>query len=440
MKRKIGIIGCSIVLIGLVCLRLCSAGENIDHSALDRNYSYELTDSAKVNRIRNGGVFFLSPPKKKEAYSQWKGLSVRDTFYKVKPPVSSFSIFTAAEKMAQSVTHRNLFFYALNAGVVSNPRAGNSIQSGPIVAPDKSVAGHKAGFGKWWTLSGYSDSGYRKTQFYAPDYDTWVFLGDGRLELWLPPNYSRFSWGLYLRGAIIASTRSESSFENMWLAAPGGGLQIYPFSGSKFIKKHDTLAQVFGPVRFYAEYNRQYCWCDINNSVPKSQIRGGIEYWKAINVNTIERAVWGEIWNGLIYQTANDFNKDYNSLVFGNSMRVGVRKPGKSILSWLSAYAVIDSSLTEHEDYYWENRLRAGGGIRIAPPISEDIKPIMNRLVFYAEYLRNTKYYRSSPSSSIPDYDLRAGISISFGEWIRNPNKGRMIQNPLSEIKAKTGE
>jgi hypothetical protein len=275
-----------------------------------------------------------------------------------------------------------------------------------------------AGFGKWWTLSGYSDSGYRKTQFYAPDYDTWVFLGDGRLEFWLPPGYSQFSWGVYLRGAVIASTGKEL-FENSWLAAPGLGGQIYPFSGREFINQHNKLAQILGPVRLFYEHNWLYCWCDINNKRPRDQMRGGLEYWKAINVNNTKKVMWSEIWNGVMWQSTNDDNPDYDSWKYGSSLRLGIRKPRTPIISWISPYAVIDNSVTGHEKDYWDNRLRVGGGIRLAPPLYFN-RRILNRLVIYSEYINNIKYFKTSPTDTTPNYDIRAGLSISIGEWLRN--------------------
>ena len=46
----------------------------------------------------------------------------------------------------------------------------------------------------WVTVAGNLDGGYRRTQFYAPDYDTWVGQWDSRIEFWLPPLLGHQKW------------------------------------------------------------------------------------------------------------------------------------------------------------------------------------------------------------------------------------------------------
>ena len=41
----------------------------------------------------------------------------------------------------------------------------------------------------------------------------------------------------------------------------------------------------------------------------------------------------------------------------------------------------------------------------------------LNRFVFYAEYLHAATYYHQSAPSSVPNHDVRVGISFSIGEW-----------------------
>jgi hypothetical protein len=137
-------------------------------------------------------------------------------------------------------------------------------------------------------------------------------------------------------------------------------------------------------------------------------------------VNDPANPVWAEIWSGLIWHSSNEFDKDYNTLGLGNAARVGFRDPESEILSVFSPYLALESSLTENRDYYWENRLLLGAGVRFAPPL--DFLPAewrVNRFVIYAEYLRAAAYYRDSAPSSVPDDDFRVGISLSIGEWYR---------------------
>ena len=126
-----------------------------------------------------------------------------------------------------------------------------------------------------------------------------------------------------------------------------------------------------------------------------------------------------EIWSGLIWQSTNGFDKNYETLTFANSLRLGLRKPDAGFLSTLSPYAVFESSLSENGEYFWENRLLAGGGIRYSLPRHELSKEFqwLDRFVIYAEYIVPLAYYRSSELSSLPDHDFRFGINLVVGEW-----------------------
>lgn len=274
--------------------------------------------------------------------------------------------------------------------------------------------------GNWLSFSGHSEGGFRKTQFFAEDHHTGFALWDSRAEIWLPPYREKFSWGPYLRFAGVAATQDEA-FENGFLAVPGVGLQVYPFSAGRLRTTNSTLGKCLGPLRLFAEYNRMHFWGSENSWRPDEQYRIGAEYWRARHVNMTSEPWWTEFWTGLFWQSANEFDEHYDSIIFANALRAGIRKPAPGFLSLFTPYVALESSLTSNPDYYWENRLLLGGGMRIAP--SREILPEglrwINRFVVFAEYLHAVAYYRESAPSSVPDYDLRIGISISVGEWYR---------------------
>ena len=279
-------------------------------------------------------------------------------------------------------------------------------------------SGFKSELADWLTFSANLDSSYRNTNFYKSGHHTIISQGDSRLEFWMPPNRNEFSWGPYVRFAGLTSDHSQA-WENAWLAQPGFGVQVYPFSSAVFRKK--KAAEVVGPVRLFAEHNRMDYWGSENIWRPDEQFRAGADYWKALYVNDIYRPWWAEIWSGLFCQSANEFDKDYNTLILGNAVRVGLRKPDAGVLSMLTPYLAMESSLTENGSYYWENRLWLGGGIRFAPRLyeREGESNWLTRFVVYAEHLSAAAYYRDSAPSSVPDYDFRVGISLSIGEWFR---------------------
>jgi hypothetical protein len=178
---------------------------------------------------------------------------------------------------------------------------------------------------------------------------------------------------------------------------------------------------ILGPLRLFAEYNRLDYWGDENWWRPDNQIRAGAEYWHARYVNDTTKLLWGEIWSGLFWQSANEFDPHYNSVVFANALRAGVRVPDAGILSLFTPYGVLESSLTDNGAYYWENRLLAGFGIRVAPWLRQkpDRFNWLTRLVIYAEYLEAVDYYRTQAPDSVPDHDFRVGINLAIGEWYR---------------------
>ncbi len=271
----------------------------------------------------------------------------------------------------------------------------------------------------WFTVSANLDSAYRNTNFDSSGHHTVLSQGDSRLEFWMPRGRDEFSWGPYVRFAGLTSDRSPA-WENAWLAQPGYGINVYPFSAADFRKANEKSAKVLGPLRLFGEYNRQDYWGSENIWRPNEQVRAGADYWKQHNVNDPTKPKWSEIWTGLIWQSTNEFDKDYNTLLFGNSVRIGLRKPDSGILSVLTPYLAIESSLSENRAYYWENRLLIGGGIRFAPPLNFLPKDQqLTRFAIFAEYLGAVAYYRDSALSSVPNYDFRVGISLSIGEWFR---------------------
>ncbi|MBW7989408.1 MAG: hypothetical protein FVQ84_05235 [Planctomycetes bacterium] len=277
------------------------------------------------------------------------------------------------------------------------------------------------GFGSplWWGISANLESAYRNTNFDNSGHHTVLSQGDSRLEFWMPPGRDEFSWGPYVRFAGLTSDRSPA-WENTWLAQPGYGINVYPFSAADFRKENQKSAYILGPLRLFGEYSRQDYWGSENIWRPNEQVRVGADYWRQRNVNNLSKPTWSEIWTGLIWQSANEFDKDYNTLTFGNALRLGFRKPDTGILSMITPYLVMESSFSENRRYYWDNRLLLGGGIRFAPPLKFLPREWQaNRFVIFAEYFGAAVYYRDSAPSSVPDYDFRIGISISIGEWFR---------------------
>jgi hypothetical protein len=286
------------------------------------------------------------------------------------------------------------------------------------------------GFGDWFTFAAnFPDAGYRETQFFEPHYSVGLVEWDSRAEFWLPPSRNGFSWGPYVRFAGIAASKT-TAFPNAWLSYPGAGFQIYPLSFRRFRSPNSNFGKVFGPLRFFAEYNRVHYWGAENTWRPKKQSRIGFEYWKAVNVNDTSRAFWLENWIGAYWQSSNEFTDQYHAIILASSWRSGVRAPNKGALSTISPYIAIQTSHTKYDylgacflgadqcDFYWENGLEVGGGLRFAPRLSVN-RRWLNRFVIYGEYLTTARYYGPSAPPWIARYDILVGVSGSIGQWYK---------------------
>lgn len=301
------------------------------------------------------------------------------------------------------------------------------------VAQEKSAS---LNLGNWLSVSSSLDGGYRETQFFNPRFNTALVQLDSRLELWLPPAQKQHRWGPYLRVAGIAGSQSYA-WQNSLLAGPGFGVQVFPLSG------------VLGPLRVFGEYNFTHYWgIDFPGQPPfarpRNQTRAGFDYWKAVNVNAPGHYWWVEVWNGLLWQSSNEFTDRYDSVIFGNSVRFGLRKAKTAMISNFSPYVAVNSSLSKYRrsglvgcslapvqgsqdpqnpcDFYWENRLLVGGGLRFAPSLGKLNKKndgLLSRFVIYGEYLATVTYYGPAAPSSIPRFDLLIGVSADVGDWYK---------------------
>jgi hypothetical protein len=237
---------------------------------------------------------------------------------------------------------------------------------------------------------------------------------------------SAFSWGPYVRIAGIAGSQSDA-WQNEWISAPGAGMQLFPFSGPRFRGEHSAVGAWLGPLRAFGEYNFNHYWGSSNTWRPRNQVLTGFDYWKAAHVNDLSRAWWTEIWNGLYWQSSNEFTDRYDSIVFANSVRIGARAPGHGMLSALTPYLLAQSSRTKYNkpgettDFYWENSFIGGGGMRVAPSlhVGPEGSRGITRFVVYGEYLNTAVYYGPVAPPTVPRYDIRVGVGVSIADWFK---------------------
>ena len=273
------------------------------------------------------------------------------------------------------------------------------------------------GFGipEWLTLTANVDAGFRRAQFFEPAHDVGVLQWDGRVELWPLPRAAW--WGPYARFAGIASSRDEA-WENGWLSRPGLGLHVYPLGAAT--SRHAAWAKLLGPLRLFAEHNVVRYWGYDNEWRPRRQTRAGVDYWKAMHSNDLTRSWWLETWNGLFWQSSNEFSSQYRTLLAASSVRAGVRHTASKASS-LTPYVAVETSRTKNRAYYWENRLMVGGGLRLTPPLNvvAQGRPWLTRFVFYAEFAAVARHYGDGAPREIPRTDVRMGVALDTGRWFK---------------------
>lgn len=158
------------------------------------------------------------------------------------------------------------------------------------------------------SLSGNLEAEHRTTNFYKSDQNATLLQGDARLEIWLPQAIRRFSWGPYIRIAGLDSNRPEA-WENAWMAGPGFGIYMFPFSDEQLRKQAGFLGPILGPLRLFGEHNRLNYVGAPNVCHTDEQVRAGADFWRAHHVNDTNNPWWAKLCLGLFWQSANEFDR-----------------------------------------------------------------------------------------------------------------------------------
>jgi len=274
------------------------------------------------------------------------------------------------------------------------------------------------GIADWISFAANLEASRHDTQFFEPHHDANVGSWDSRLEIWLPPYREAGAYGPYIRFSGIKANKPDA-WENVFLAAPGCGFQIFPFS-FKSLKGEDQSFRFLGPLRLYGEYNRQDYWGEENSWRPRFQKKAGADYWLDWHGNDYRYSWWAEIWGGIWWQSANEYDGHYNTSFGALNVRTGLRVPSAERLSWFTPYLVMDSTSSSKHTSYWENRFQLGGGLRIVPDLAKK-EAALTRCFIFVENIRTCSYYHTQGPSSIPRTDHRFGIGATIGSWFYQP-------------------
>jgi hypothetical protein len=128
-------------------------------------------------------------------------------------------------------------------------------------------------------------------------------------------------------------------------------------------------------------------------------------------------------------------------VIFANALRLGIRKPRSGALSTITPYLAAESARTKYDrtgtahcalsnpngvpnpcDFFWENRLLVGAGLRFAPSLAKlrsKNRDWLTRFVVYGEYLNTATYYGPAAPANTPRFDVRVGVSANVGQWYK---------------------
>lgn len=269
----------------------------------------------------------------------------------------------------------------------------------------------------WLTVTALADGGWRSTLFYRDDFSSWYMHWDARVELWLPPFRRALGWGVYARGAVTDG-ETRAFFESVWSAGPGIGIQVYPFAPGSLDWLWSPAAELLYPVRVFLEESEVRYWHDEDAARPDHLLRGGVDLYRGRFVNEHTRPVWYELFHETSWRSANEFDPSYRMMVTGTALRVGARVP-RGWSAWCSTYGLAELVRSAEADYFWENRVLYGGGLRLAP----DLRLVprwmgpLDRAALSVEYLRAGTYLGRQPLPWTPDQDVRLALSLGIGDF-----------------------
>ncbi|MGR3310136.1 MAG: hypothetical protein ACUZ77_05110 [Candidatus Brocadiales bacterium] len=267
-------------------------------------------------------------------------------------------------------------------------------------------------------------------------------LGQKFVKLFVPNPYFKTTFAASSAAGFTDFTEAQVPFHNSGRIARENSF-VYGFGAeNRFLARADELfldgklyknpyLHWLRAFRLFGE-NLDLEWWAGDWWQAEHDLRIGIDYWYEWNVPggegwpyEKEKALeshlklWGELWMEGSWRKTNFFSTDYNSWTFGTAEKLGIRawnwraSPESKISVHLMPYVTMEASVSEKNDFFWENRLLAGGGIRLMPRIKLcSTKDLLIRL--FAEHVTAVDYFKSGPDSEVPWNDIRVGINFSI--------------------------
>lgn len=266
----------------------------------------------------------------------------------------------------------------------------------------------------------YGEFSHRNTNLYHEDYDSIAGWWENRLifrykHVAIHPLMQRMLFEPYGKFTLAASEK-QFPWENH--VVYGFGLENRILDRWKRLNS-PWLSWLYR-LRLYVEYLEiEYTKDEAEDWVPDHDFRYGFDLWKEWNIppEAEDSYLWGELWANVGWRKTNFFESNYETYSSGALTRLGIKPKnsleiGENFKINVMPYLMLEASYSG-KDYFWENRLNIGGGIRVMSVVHWQCgKEIIMRI--FAENLHTADHFRGDPDPDTPDDDFRVGINFSY--------------------------
>lgn len=213
---------------------------------------------------------------------------------------------------------------------------------------------------------------------------------------------------------IIPTYASVDEFFWQRHVQANAGVQLYLF-GKEYA--WDDPWRFVRAVRLFGQWSvREFYDAPSDADLTESDIQGGLDYYYDNLVGRDPLLVFA--YQSLTYRKTNFSMDDYSGLLWSGNVKVG---PRVDILgSALVPYGVLDFTYApEHDDRWYENFLRVGGGLRWYPkpkgPDDQDglMANMSGRFHVFVEGLHNASWLGDEPMNQVEENDLRFGLAFA---------------------------
>jgi hypothetical protein len=234
--------------------------------------------------------------------------------------------------------------------------------------------------------------------------DSWMEI---KTAFWLDRNKT---FAPYL--SFVPSHTTDSDFWWSDYLEVSLGIQWYPIQNNPYLNSVRLFA-LTGKRDYYNKPAREKRPVDNNKEI-------GLDYYFD-NLFT-DFPLAGIIYLKGAHRTTNYSLNDYEAFMLEEDIKIGPKiRVGSSLII---PYGTVQSSYVDrHRNRWWENYLRAGGGLRWYPKIDEEgafLTDLMKRFFVYAEGIRNVDWLGDDAPGKVKKSDFRFGLEFSTRGYYRD--------------------